>query len=146
MTETKPLDGWGYMVRAELEKEARKKEANPGPELRPHEILVHGHEIPLDKTVKKNSTVGKVAWFAVEHGWSVKVGEATFRKPDHLRNGEVVKGAEVSWRWTQGISPDRLHHFSVSTELLLYDGWPVDSVAEVKVGISEHGDSALVLE
>lgn len=135
----KILTGWDYFVKGEREKEAKKREANPGPYLRPHEVVVEGHEIPLDKNVKKNSTVGKVAWFAQEHGWDVRVGEATYRKPDRMYLGEVKEGELVTWRWTQGFSPDRLHYFSVSTDLLLYDGWPVPNVEELKVGLVEHG-------
>lgn len=140
------LSGWEYEARKIREKEAAREAANPGPVLRPHEVVVQGHEIPLDSSVKKNSTVGKIAWLAYEHGWDVKVGEAVYRKPDRVQKGEVIEGKEVAWRWVQGVSKNRRHHFSASTELILYDGWPIESVGELEVGLIEHGEEGQAAE
>lgn len=140
MTDTaERLSGWEYEARKIREKEAAEKAANPGPTLRPQEVVVDGHEIPLDTSIQKNSTVGKIAWLADGYGWDVKIGEAVYRTRDRVEKGEVIEGKEVTWRWVQGVSPNRRHYFSASTKLILYDGWPIPNVGELEVGLVEHG-------
>lgn len=141
------LTGWAYEARKIREKEAARKAANPGPELRPHEVIVPGHEIPFDKRVSKRSKVGKVAHLAVEYGWTVKVGEATYRSADRIEKGQVIEGKEVAWQWVQGRSPNGgSHWFSASTGLILYDGKPVPDLGELEVWLIEHGQEGQAAE
>jgi hypothetical protein len=136
------LTGWQYQARKIREKEAAEKAANPGPDLREAEVVEMGIEIDVSD-LSGRSHAGIIAKYALTYGWDVKAGQSKYRSADRMWNGEVKEGEIKTHTWCQGVSPDRKHHFTISTGLKLFDGWPVDSLEELKVGIYEHGNEAL---
>lgn len=132
------LTGWEVYVLKEQSKRDKLEEAKDRPPLREAEVVTMGHEIDWS-TMTRQTTVGKIAHLAVDHGWEVKVGESEYRTADAMYKGEVKLGVIKKHRWVQAISPDRQHHISVSTDLKILDGWPVTDLDEVKIHISEFG-------
>lgn len=123
--------------RRKKEEEAKKNADHPP--LREAEVLVDGHEVEDWSFLTRQTTVGKIAWLAADNGWTVKVGESQYRKADAMYKGEVREGKVVIFRWVQALAPNGGHHLSVSTDLYLLDGWPVDELDEVKIHIVEYG-------
>lgn len=130
------LDAWSLTLKRENDKKMKLAAAKKTPPLREQEIVEMGHEVEISE-VSKRTTVGKIAHLAAEYGWLVKVGRSKYRTADRMWKGEVKEGEIKTWYFTQALSPDRKHHISVSTEMLLVDGWVVDDVDEVKIHIVE---------
>lgn len=132
------LTGWDQYVLKEQAKKAKLEEAKDRPALREAEVVTVGHEIDWS-SMNRLTTVGKIAHLAADHGWDVKVGESEYRTADAMYKGEVKLGVVKKHRWVQALSPDRKHHISVSADLKLLDGWPVQDLDEVKIHIDEFG-------
>ena len=132
------LDAWSQMMKRENDHRIKEYAAEGRPDLRPQEILEVGHEIDLH-TLSRQTNVGKIGHLAEAHGWLVKVGESKYRTAERWVKGEVVPGKEMVWRWVQGISPDRRHHFLVRDKDFRIDGIPVEDIDEVKISIDEWG-------
>lgn len=140
---TTQLTGWDRFVISEMEKKRKEQEEAlknaDHPPLREAEVIVPGHEVEDWSFLTRQTTVGKIAYLADEHGWTVKVGESQYRTADRMYKGEVREGKTETFRWVQAVSPDRKHHISVSTGLLILDGWPIEDIDEIKIHISEYG-------
>lgn len=132
-------DAWSIYTKREREKKMTMLEAKERPPLRDAEIVTNGHEVPLD-TLKRNSTVGKIAHLANDHGWIVKLGMSEYRTADRYLKEEVVEGRIEKHYWVNAFSPDMQHYLSVSKEVFILDGWPVGDIDEVKIHISELGN------
>jgi hypothetical protein len=71
--------------------------------LRPHEVTVQGHEIPIS-TLSKQSTVGKLAHLAVANGWETYCGVSEYFSGDHLQaNGKVKLGKIGKNIWFEAV-------------------------------------------
>lgn len=142
MVDLKSLSGWQYELYKKREKDRIEAEAEAAlsdrPPLRDAEVIEMGYEIPVEE-LSGRSHPGIIAKYAMQHNWNVKAGQSKYRTADRMYKGEVKFGEEKTHQWAQGISPDGKHHFTISSGLKLFDGWPTDSVEEMKVGIFEYG-------
>lgn len=134
------MDAWSLAIKRENDKRMKTIEAKSRPELRAAEIVEDGHEIPLESLTRRTK-IGKLGHLAVEAGWTVKAGESMYRTAERWVKEAVVPGKLESHRWVQGVSPDRRHHFSASTSLIMLDGWPVDSIEEALIHVTELGEA-----
>lgn len=138
--EAEHLTGWQYLVLKEHEKQQREWDAEGRPPLKEQYVTVPGHIIPVENLTRQ-STVGKLAWAAVEHGWKIRIGESEYVTAERWIKGAVVPGKPQVFRWVQGaiIKDGVKHHFSASNLMLMLDGEIVDNKEEVLVHISELG-------
>jgi len=71
--------------------------------LRPQEITVPGHEVPIS-TLSKQSTVGKLAHLAVANGWETYCGVSEYYSGDHIQaNGKVKLGKMGKNIWFEAV-------------------------------------------
>lgn len=141
---TTHLTAWEYQARKIQEKKDKEEAANPKPHLREAEVIEMGYEIPVEE-LSGRSHPGIIAKYALAHGWDVKAGQSKYRTADRMWKGAVKEGEVKAHNWSQGISPDRKHHFTISTGMRLFDGWPADSLEEIKVGIFEYGHEVVAV-
>lgn len=138
MTPEPHLTGWQYLRKKEKEHQQKEWDAQGRPELKEQYIIVPGHQVPVE-TLNKRSTVGKIAHTAVEYGWETKLGESEYMTAERWVKGEVVPGRRETFHWVQAMSPDRLHHISASSLMLMCDGFQVEEKDEVLIHLAEYG-------
>jgi hypothetical protein len=138
-----PLDAEYFKrIRTDRKDERAELEAN----LRPHEIIVPGHEVDpkevLPLTAKglfmRRGILAQTYVDAFNAGFEVKIGQSTYYTGDKIQaNGKLVTGKEATWTWIEGVKDRR--HFTWNDDGAIIDGKRA-TTAELKQFINEGED------
>ena len=114
--------------------------------LRPHEIIVPGHEVDPRDVLSLNakglfmqrSDIAKIYVSAFNAGFEVKIGQSTYYSGDKIQaNGKLVTGKEATWTWIEGVKDGK--HFTWNEDGAIIGGVRA-TTKELKEFINEGED------